>query len=742
MIELERLAANLMPELEQICSDTKDVHSFPELLSEGISEDEDWRVSLETAEVEQTPGAVKMIYTVRRKDSLSPEMTSRLRFRFNEWSTDNYVFAPGTVYAGNRFRFHEVEYPVQYVSEEYLGKMDMPTTISRGFHLNTCEGESSIFLDTGDVTTPAFGFYSPEKKRGVLIFVPQESWLGNYGLSIEESADRAFADFSVSAPSSRGETSGDTGVHLRPDEEVEISLQMHVFEADDIKGFLRVFCECRKVVTGQNSFTQVYPYSAGCKDIIARYREKNWQEDNQVIGMNAEQRNRGPDWSFLGQWQTGWCFGGLQLPALFAKGNALDRERVVTTINTIFSEIQAERGFFYANYTDQKPVGDFWKERGETTTTCLIRRQGDMLHSLIKTFQTMETCSQVVNPEWLACVRKGCDALVRLWKRYGQLGQFIDVDSEEILVAGSTSGASAIIALAEASAYFEHAEYMQVAKEIGSFFDKEYLAKGYTCGGPGEAGQAPDSESSYALLAGYWNIYENSSEPEWLQLCEDAANLFTTWCVSHDFKFPSGSLFAEYNIKATGTVVANTQNRHSAPGICTASGDALLKLYRATGNRRYLDLINEIAHNITQFISREQCVYPLQKATWVNERVNISDWEGRHNVGNDVFSGTCWSESSCLLTFLDFPSVYICPDLEQIICFDHVTAEWVEIDGHCRLMIHNPTTCDAELTVLAENEAERKRLYKYELLGEYAKIIVKAGERIFINSEFLNCQKC
>ena len=32
------------------------------------------------------------------------------------------------------------------------------------------------------------------------------------------------------------------------------------------------------------------------------------------------------------------------------------------------------------------------------------------------------------------------------------------------------------------------------------------------------------------------------------------------------------------------------------PGICTPSGDALFKIYRATGDRRYAELLRDIVH--------------------------------------------------------------------------------------------------------------------------------------------------
>ena len=45
---------------------------------------------------------------------------------------------------------------------------------------------------------------------------------------------------------------------------------------------------------------------------------------------------------------------------------------------------------------------------------------------------------------------------------------------------------------------------------------------------------------------------------------------------------------------------------------------------------------------------------------FVNERVNMSDWEGYEHIGG-VFHGSCWSETSNLLTLAE-----VIPQLENL----------------------------------------------------------------------------
>ncbi len=58
-------------------------------------------------------------------------------------------------------------------------------------------------------------------------------------------------------------------------------------------------------------------------------------------------------------------------------------------------------------------------------------------------------------------------------------------------------------------------------------------------------------------------------------------------------------------MKTTGSVIANIQNKHSAPGICTLSGTSLRKLAEWTGDDRYMTLYREISETVSQYMSTD-----------------------------------------------------------------------------------------------------------------------------------------
>ena len=125
------------------------------------------------------------------------------------------------------------------------------------------------------------------------------------------------------------------------------------------------------------------------------------------------------------------------------------------------------------------------------------------------------------------------------------------------------------------------------------------------------------------------------------------------------FSFPNGCQFQRLRINSVGSVFANAQNKHSAPGLCTASGGAIYRLYRYTGDKRIFSLLCDIVSFMPQCVSTgERPIYswddvPIALSEgWICERVNTSDWEGEKCVGG-VFAYSCWPATSLLLTYAE-----------------------------------------------------------------------------------------
>jgi hypothetical protein len=192
---------------------------------------------------------------------------------------------------------------------------------------------------------------------------------------------------------------------------------------------------------------------------------------------------------------------------------------------------------------------------------------------------------------------------------------------------------------------------------LADYYVTHFLNKGYTCGGVGDALMAVDSESNYALLSGLVHLHAATKEPRHHAWARQAADLFATWVLCYDAKLPADSPLGKLGIQPRGAVFANVQNQHGAPGICTASGNALLKLYEASGEDRYLRLLEDIAQCIPQMIVRSgnQDTWPNLPAGCISERMMTMD--GMDPNGNTAGLST-WAEISMLLTARELPPAY------------------------------------------------------------------------------------
>ena len=168
-------------------------------------------------------------------------------------------------------------------------------------------------------------------------------------------------------------------------------------------------------------------------------------------------------------------------------------------------------------------------------------------------------------------------------------------------------------------------------------------------------------------------LYEVTENPEWLEKAVYMTDFCSSWVVSYNYRFPESSEFGRLGMKTTGSVFANSQNKHSAPGICTLSGDSLYKVYEWTKNPMYLELAKDVTLTVSQYMSTEnRPIYSWdvpKDASLLNddslraepeklpqgficERVNISDWESERCIGG-VFNGSCWAETSNLLVLAE-----------------------------------------------------------------------------------------
>lgn len=279
----------------------------------------------------------------------------------------------------------------------------------------------------------------------------------------------------------------------------------------------------------------------------------------------------------------------------------------------------------------------------------------------------------------------------------------------------------AVAGLALAARYYNEPVYLEVARAAAKAYYNDFALVGFTSGGCGDILQNADSETAIALTTSLITLYEVTGEAAYLKQAKDLANLCATWTVSYCYQLPKETPLAKLGANLTGAVWASTQNKHGAPGFCTQSGDALFKIYRATGDTLYAGLLRDVIH------AHAEGIQPNGKIT---ERLTYCDADSRGGRGDGGKTG--WNETNGAMMALEIPGIYVRTDLPEVYVFDHVTAEIVRQDeSQIRLKISNPTKFDATVTILAENQKQaQKPLGDNAFLNWTEKVKVKAGKSL------------
>ena len=151
-----------------------------------------WNISYRFTEVSNNKDAIDGEVIFKLVKGRLEQANMSVRILVDNWSKENYVLIPAAAYNGNRFKSVKQAYPPMLTNKEDIG-VNIPITITDVPRLNVDNGMSRIDIRTGDMATPAIGFYSPNMNKGFFMMTNQESTLGDLGISIEENEDRTKA---------------------------------------------------------------------------------------------------------------------------------------------------------------------------------------------------------------------------------------------------------------------------------------------------------------------------------------------------------------------------------------------------------------------------------------------------------------------------------------------------------------------------------------------------------------------
>ncbi len=645
---------------------------------------------------------------------------------FNEydWCSDNYVMIPAAVYNGNRQRIVNRRYATGLDPSDYF-RRDLALTSNPIPQLSPDYGaESRLEVLVNNTATPAIAYLKRAQRQGVLLLTDQgierNGQMLDHALIVEESKDRSTVSFVISAPGVREKKpefigfskSPDRGLQVRKGDQITLRVTKLTFPCANVPELLAHFMRQRKSHIGGSAPRNLMPMS----EVFAR-----------MVKNIDERYFKGANWEYYcpenANWMSyGWIGGLMNTYPMLALGDTEHLRRVANTFNFALPRAKGKSGYYYDVLGADGNVL-YRDASAHVKGIGLTRKNADILYWMIKQFNLLKAQGRAnaIRPEWEQATKALADAFVSTWEREGTWGNYIQVETGNVAVFNTTGGAMAVAGLTLAAHYYNEPTYLEVAKAAAKAYYENFSCVGFTSGGCGDILQNADSETAIALTTSLVTLYEATGESLYLKQAKDLAHLCATWTVSFHYRLPPNTPLAKLGANLTGAVWASTQNKHGAPGFCTQSGDALFKIYRATGDALYAELLRDVIH------AHAEGIQPNGKIT---ERLTYCDTDSRGSRGDGGKTG--WNETNGAMMALEIPGIYVRTDLQQLYVFDHVTAEIVKQTPHeTVLRVTNPTKYDANVSLLAETaEIAAKALGDNAFLNWKDSIAVRAGETV------------
>ncbi|RPE05494.1 hypothetical protein EGT74_24220 [Chitinophaga lutea] len=655
-------------------------------------------------------------------------------FAFGQWDVRNYVMVPGIVYNGNRYRAIGNGYNPDYPKDMYFNPA-VPLTISNNPRLSLSANDSSFLeLSTTNTAAPAMSFYSPAAGKSWMVLTEQGTRWGNSGLFIQENNRRDSCIFRISAPAMRNRAAGFGDFHRSGDkapdwnegDEMVLRFRVYVSDADGIPGHLQQFMHARKSVTGPNQPRNLVPMS------------KLVQLGTDICRDNFAETTAGkyylPENSR--HFQLGWVSGMINTFPMLALNDATERRRVAEELDFITSRMQGKSGYFYGFISAEGKLGTEKAHPDFPALQAMVRKNGDVLFWLMKHLLLLKAQGHghIIKPEWETAARKLAGAFTTTWKKYGEFGQYILPETGEIAVFNSTAGAIAPAGLALAADYFRQPEWMTIAEAAAAhYYQRDVEQQGFTSGACGDISQDADSETAFGFLESLMALYNYTGKPVWLARAKVQAALCSSWALAYDPVFPPGSTIAKLGGRMTGAIWASSQNKHAAPGVCTSSADHLFKLYRATGDEQYAELIRDMQHAHTEAVNMPGHITTNYLIGSSMERIQPSDAEGKGAIGNFIHTRNSWTETNGILMAMELPGIYVRPGEGKMYVFDHIGVARVAEDRvSVTLRLTNRTPYAAAVSVFAENARKASQPLGYTAFLRWPKVNVPAGGELTV----------
>ena len=352
--------------------------------------------------------------------------------------------------------------------------------------------------------------------------------------------------------------------------------------------------------------------------------------------------------------QIGWCSGTMTAFPMLKFGGKY-RDFAIEYIDFLSKNGDSPSGVKRSIYDGEKWVDRNHKEFQKQYEH--LRFYSEYIYYLGKCI-SLEKENGIIHPDWEKDFSKGIEIIASLWEREKDFGHYWDTQSPvlKLKTKGTAAGAYCLLALSEG---LKHSPQNERLKRILLDASIEYYErctlKGRCNAGPADILKADDSESAAALTNAYVNAYLITKNAKYKEMAINTAYIFASWVLCYNAKFPACSVLEGINV--CGGVLANVQNRHIGPGICTNSAKFLKDLSFITDDKRFLELyymVKAAAINCVCMYDGEFYGNSFDKRFlegMVTEQINLTDALG--SPGETWCVSASWPATAVLLGYTD-----------------------------------------------------------------------------------------
>lgn len=371
------------------------------------------------------------------------------------------------------------------------------------------------------------------------------------------------------------------------------------------------------------------------KAYLSRYFDGSYVDKYDLKYFSGEGL-RTEDCASKGGYQVGFV-GRVLLNAFNALeyGNSVNRPDLVKKGESIFTSV-LEHGFTPEGYL----IEAVNLETGNKDKFLSIRRQSEGLLAVL-TWLDYERNRSRKHPEWEKRVRGMLDNIMALQcedghfpRKFNDVGQHID--------GSGGSSSCAVIPFTMAYKYFKDKRYLDVARKIASYMEKEIIDKADYFSSTLDADCEDKEAAIYTSTAYYYlsHVTKGAERRHYMDLCRESAYFCLSWYYLWDVPFSRGQMLGDVDFRSRGWGNVSVENNHIDVYIFEFAS-ILEKLGEYYNEPRFSDFAGVITGSMLQLMPKEDGTFDIARAGYYPEVVQHTTWDyGRNGKGfyNDIFA--------------------------------------------------------------------------------------------------------